>query len=265
MNSSALNQTILAEAADRLRQAYESGVACAPVRELLAGDMQAAYAVQALNRDYWLKNDRRAVGYKIALSNRAAQKAMGLTEPAYGILYADMLMGDGDEAAAGRVMQPRVEGEIAILLDRDLDMDQPTLADVIRAVGYCIPAIEVVGGRIANLDSKPVDLVADNASGGAFVLGAPARRLDGLDLRRMSMSMTKNGSPAATGTGEAVYGSPLHALAWLAGKLVQHEMPLHAGDVIMTGTYFAMQAASPGDRFEIEAEGLGRCAVSFAV
>ncbi len=259
-----MNISAITEAADRLRQAYETGVACTPVRELLSGDMKAAYAVQALNRDYWLKAGRRAVGYKIALSNRAAQKAMNLSEPAYGILYADMLMGDGDEVATGRVMQPRVEGEVAIVLDRDLDMEQPTLADVIRAVGYCLPAIEVVGGRIANLDSKPVDLVADNANGGAFVLGAPARKLDGLDLRRMSMSLTKNGSPAGTGTGEAVYGSPLHALAWLAGKLVQDEMPLHAGDVIMTGTYFAMQAAAPGDQFEVIADGLGRCAVSFA-
>lgn len=260
-----MTRSAIEDAAERLRQAFETGIACPPVRDLLAGDMQAAYAVQALNRDHWLKNGRRCVGYKIALSNRAAQKAMGLTEPAYGILYADMLMGDGDEVAPGRVMQPRIEGEVAIILDRDLNLEQPTLADVIRAVGYCLPAIEVVGGRIANLDAKPVDLVADNANGGAFVLGAPARKLDGLDLRRMVMSMTKNGSPAANGTGEAVYGSPLHALAWLAGKLVQDEMPLKAGDVIMTGTYFAMQAASAGDRFEIEAEGLGRCAVSFAV
>jgi 2-keto-4-pentenoate hydratase len=143
-------------------------------------------------------------------------------------------------------------------------MEQPTLADVLLAVGYCLPAIEVVGGRIANLDSKPVDLVADNARGGAFVLGAPARKLDGLDLRRRGMSLTKNGSPAGSGTGEAVYGNPLHALAWLAGRLMRDEMPLKAGDVIMTGTYFAMQAAAPGDQFEIAAEGLGRCAVGFA-
>lgn len=258
MNTSAVN-----EAAERLRRAQESGTGCQPVRDLLAGDMAAAYAVQALNRDHWLKSGRRGVGWKIALSNKAAQKAMNLKEPAYGTLYGDMLMGDGDEVAKGRVMQPRVEGEVAIVLGRDLAMEQPTLADVILAVGYCVPAIEVVGSRIANLDAKPIDIVADNANGGAFVLGAPARKLDGLDLRRMPMSMSKNGSPVISGNGEAVYGSPLHALAWLAAKLVHDEMPLREGDVIMTGTYFAMQAAAPGDVFEIEADGLGHCAVSF--
>lgn len=252
-------------AAARLLAAYDSGTPCAPIRDIIPeGDLAAAYAAQAINRDHWLKAGRRAVGYKIALSARAAQKALNLKEPAYGVLYADMLMGDGDEVAGGRVMQPRVEGEVAIVLDRDLNIEQPTLADVIRAVGYCLPAIEVVGSRIANADAKPVDLIADNANGGAFVLGSGARRLDGLDLRRMTMGMSKNGAEIISGTGENVYGSPLHALAWLAGRLVQDEMPLKAGDVIMTGTYFAMQAAAPGDRFEIFAEGLGRCAVSFA-
>lgn len=251
-------------AAARLLAAFETGTACAPIRDIIAeGDLASAYAVQALNRDHWLKTGRRAVGYKIALSAKAAQKALNLKEPAYGVLYADMLMGDGDEVAKDRVLQPRVEGEVAIVLERDLNMEQPTLADVIRAVGYCLPAIEVVGSRIANADAKPVDLIADNANGGAFVLGSPARRLDGLDLRRMGMAMHKGGKEIISGTGENVYGSPLHALAWLAGRLVLDEMPLKAGDVIMTGTYFAMQAAGSGDQFEVVAEGLGRCAVGF--
>lgn len=252
-------------AALRLRESAETGRACAPVRDLFPeNDLASAYAVQALNRDHWLKQGRRAVGYKIALSARAAQKTLNLKEPAYGVLYADMLLGDGDEVANGRVMQPRVEGEVAILLDRDLNMEQPTLADVIRAIGYCLPAIEVVGSRILNADAKPVDLIADNANGGGFVLGSGARKLDGLDLRRMTMAMLKGGSEIISGTGENVYGSPLHALAWLAGRLVLDEMPLKAGDVIMTGTYFAMQPASPGDQFEVIADGLGRCSIGFA-
>lgn len=255
----------IAEAAARLRQAEETNAGCAPIRGLFAdGDLAAAYAVQAANRDHWLKSGRKLIGRKVALSAKAAQKAMGLTEPAYGMLYADMLMGDGDEVAAGRVMQPRLEGEVALVLERDLTMERPTLVDAIRAVGYVVPAVEVVGCRVAKLDTKAVDLIADNAGGGAFVLGATVRKLDGLDLRRMGMTMTKNGEQVASGTGALVAGSPLNALAWLAAKSVQDGLPLKAGEVVMTGTFFAMLPAAPGDQIEIDAEGLGRCAVSFA-
>jgi 2-keto-4-pentenoate hydratase len=253
------------EAAARLRQAEETNTPCAPIRDLFAeGDLNAAYAVQAVNRAHWLKTGRQLIGRKVAVSAKAAQKAMGLSEPAYGMLYADMLMGDGDEVAVDRVMQPRLEGEVAVVLERDLVMERPTLVDVLRAVAYVVPAIEVVGCRIAQLDTKAVDLIADNAGSGTFVLGATARKLDGLDLRRMTMTMTKNGEQVASGTGALVAGAPLHALAWLAARMVKDELPLKAGDVVMTGTFFPMLPASPGDRIEVHAEGLGRCEVSFA-
>ena len=58
--------------------------------------------------------------------------------------------------------------------------------------------------------------------------------------------------------------SPEESRAWLAQKLVHDGFPLMAGDVVMTGTFFAMQPAAPGDQVEVIAEGLGRCAVSFA-
>ncbi len=253
------------DAAARLRQAEEMATPCANLRDLFeAEDIAAAYAVQAANRDHWLKAGRRPVGRKVALSARGAQAMFKTPEPAWGMLYADMLLGDGDEVPKGRVLQPRLEGEVAILLGRDLDMEQPTLVDVLRAVDCCLPAIEIVGCRIANLDTKLVDLVADNAGGGAFVLGSPARKPDGLDLRRMGMTLLKNGEEVARGTGANVAGSPLNALAWLARKLAADGLPLMAGEVVMTGTFFAMQPAAPGDEIEVIAEGLGRCAVSFA-
>lgn len=257
--------TTVTEAAQRLRQAEETGTPCAPVRDLIAaGGLAAAYAVQGVNRDHWQRAGRRIAGRKIALSSPAARTMMGATEPAFGILYADMVMADGDTVAAGRVLQPRLEGEIALVLERDLVLEQPTLADCLRAVAYAVPAIEVVGCRIAGLDAKLLDLVADNASGGAIVLGSPARRLDGLDLRRQTMTMTKNDTQIASGSGAAVLGHPLAALAWLAARLVSDEMPLRAGEVVMTGTFFGMHPAAPGDRVAIDAPGLGRCEVEFA-
>lgn len=120
--------TAIADIAAALRQAEETATPCGPVRDMLpgGGGLAEAYAIQAANRDHWMKDGRRLVGRKVALSAKGAQAAMGISEPAFGMLYADMLLGDGDEVAKGRVLQPRLEGEVAIVLDHDLDMEHPT-------------------------------------------------------------------------------------------------------------------------------------------
>jgi 2-keto-4-pentenoate hydratase len=70
------------------------------------------------------------------------------------------------------VLQPKIEAEVAFLLDRDVDVEAPTVADVLRAVAYAMPALEIVGSRITNWDIGIVDTVADNASSGLFILGS---------------------------------------------------------------------------------------------
>ena len=89
-----------------------------------------------------------------------------------------MAYGDGEEIALSRMMQPKVEAEIALVLERDLIHEKHTFADLIRATAYAVAAIEVVDSRIENWDIRFVDTVADNASSALFVLGTRPVRLD---------------------------------------------------------------------------------------
>ncbi|MBN9001701.1 MAG: fumarylacetoacetate hydrolase family protein, partial [Rhizobiales bacterium] len=152
----------------------------------------------------------------------------------------------------------------AFLLDRDIEVETPTVADVVRAIAYAMPALEIVGSRIANWDIGIVDTVADNASSGLFVLGGPVRRLDGLDLRAFQMQMTRKDGVVSTGTGAACLGNPLNALAWLAGELARRQRPLRAGDVVLSGALGPMVPVNPGDTFEATIAGLGSVSASFA-
>jgi 2-keto-4-pentenoate hydratase len=255
----------IAAAAERIRAAYDTGVPCPPLRDSLpAGNVTAAYAVQELNTLHWLKQGRRIVGRKIGITSVAVQQLLGVDQPDYGILFADMAVGDGEEVAVGRVMQPRTEAEIAFILERDLPHEKPTVVDVIRAVAYALPAIEIVGSRVADWNIKSVDTIADNASSGLFVLGGPPRKLDGLDLRQCGMVMERRGDPVSVGAGLACLGHPLNAAVWLAGKMAEVGRPLQAGDVIMSGALGPMVPAKPGDVLEARISGLGSVRAVFA-
>jgi len=254
----------LSEAADRLFAAAE-GLPCDPVRDLLpAGDLDAAYAVQDINTERALAAGRRLVGRKIGLTAPAVQRQLGVDQPDFGMLFADMAAGEGLPIAPNRVMQPKIEAEIALILDRDLDHEFPTVADVIRATAYAVPAFEVVGSRIKNWDIWITDTIADNASSGLFVLGGPARQLAGLDLRGTTMVMCRDAIVVSDGSGAACLGHPLNAAAWLAGEMSRRGRPLRAGDVVLTGALGSMVPVSPGNRFVAEIGGLGRVSADFA-
>lgn len=265
MSASTPDSTILQQAAQRFRQAYASGTPCTPVRDLIPlSDVASAYAVQEINTQLWLSQGRRLVGRKIGLTSVAVQKQLGVDQPDFGMLFADMAACDGEPIAVGAVLQPKAEAEIAFVLERDLGMEQATMADVIRAIGYAVVAIEVVGSRVANWDIKLVDTVADNASSGMFVLGNTPYALNGLDLRDCKMQMTRGGETVSTGVGHACLGHPLNASLWLARKMVEVGRPLKAGDIVLSGALGPMVAAQPGQVLEATVDGLGSVRAAFA-
>lgn len=256
--------TAVEDASARLAQAQKAGVPCAPVRDLIgADDVPAAYAVQALNTARAVGQGARIIGRKIGLTAESVQRQMGVDQPDFGTLLSSMIRGDGEEIAWRDVMQPRVEGEVALVLERDLSAEMPNVADLIRAVGYAVPSIEIVDSRITGWDIRIADTVADNASSGLFVLGGPPRRLDGLDLHGCGMVMRVNGRPVSFGAGAACLGHPLTAAVWLARRLAAEGAFLRAGDILMTGALGPMVPVRAGDAVEVTIAGLGAARTAF--
>jgi 2-keto-4-pentenoate hydratase len=249
-----------------LREAYETRKPCPPLRDdlLPAGDVDAAYAVQQAQVLRWTVSDgRRRVGAKIGLTSRAVQESFGVYEPDFGVLFADMAVPDGAEIDLARLLQPRVEAEVAFVLGADLPHDQVTAADVIRAVDHLLPAIEIVDSRIAGWDISIVDTVADNASSGLFVLGTSPRRLADVDLRLCGVVLEHAGEPVSVGAGAACLGNPLTAVAWLAQTLARYGRPLRAGDLVLSGALGPMVSVTPGAAYEARISGLGSVRTAF--
>lgn len=258
--------TAVHDAADRLSRACETGVPCEPVRDLIeAGDVNTAYAVQQANVDRLVRDKGwRVCGRKIGLTSPVVQAQLGVDQPDFGALFAQLSHGDGEEVPTGDLLQPRVEAEVALVLERDLDLGHHTVADVLVATAFALPALEIVDSRIRGWDITFVDTVADNASGGRFVLGTVPVPLRGLDLSAVEMVMALNGEQRSQGTGSSCLGNPLLAVRWLADVLSAMGTPLSAGDVVLTGALGPMAAVAAGDVVEATISGLGRVGARFS-
>jgi 2-keto-4-pentenoate hydratase len=255
----AVNHEALAQ---RLRDAYHTG-AVPPLRDgIRPDDADGAYAVQLINTKFWITQGRRVIGRKVGLTSEAVQRQLGVDQPDFGVLFDDMLVPNGGTLDVRKVLQPKIEAEIALTLGKDLVGTGTSVLDVLAATEYALPALEIVDSRITDWRITFADTVADNASSAFFVLSSQPCRLSGLDLLSCGMVMEVDGRVASTGVGAACLGHPLNAAAWLARALAARNDPLRAGDVIMTGALGPMVALKPGMSVRATIGGLGNVSLN---
>jgi len=259
-----LNETELSDAAQKLMAACKDQKPIDPFTETCPEiTVEEAYRIQLITVEARLGEGRKVVGKKIGLTSPAMQEMFNVDEPDYGHLFDDMLVNQGEELSTSRLLQPRIEGEIAFVLERDLTGPGITPADVIRATAGVTAALEIIDSRIRDWKIKIQDTVADNASSGAFVLGSKFVPLPGLDLRSVGFVMTKNGQLAATGAGAAVLGNPVQSVAWLANKMGEYDISLKAGEVILSGSAVAAVPVKAGDSIHLTVDRIGNVGCFF--
>ncbi|MEM6390395.1 MAG: 2-oxo-hepta-3-ene-1,7-dioic acid hydratase, partial [Pseudomonadota bacterium] len=151
--------------------------------------MDDAYAVQKAISAAKLAQGRRIIGWKIGLTSKAMQNALGIDIPDSGILFDDMVFDHGSQVPKGRFIEPRVEAEIAFVLGAPLEGAEITREAVIAATDYVAPALEILDTRILRRDPETgqtrtvLDTISDNAANAGLVLGPQRHRLDAVDLR----------------------------------------------------------------------------------
>jgi 2-oxo-hept-3-ene-1,7-dioate hydratase len=204
--------------------------------------MDDAYAVQAAFVARKQAMGDHQIGWKIGLTSRAMQMALGIDIPDSGILLQSMAFADGAVIPNGHFIQPRIEAEIAFVTRTPIAGDV-TAADVLAATDYVIPALEILDTRILRADAATgqartvVDTISDNAANAGIVLGTQRHRPGAFDLRWVGGIVTRDGVVEETGLGAGVLGDPVLGIVWLARRLAQYGQRIEAGQVILSGSF----------------------------
>jgi 2-oxo-3-hexenedioate decarboxylase len=220
-------------------------------------DEATAYDAQWAGVEAKLAGGVRLAGAKLGLTSRAKQQVMKVDDPLYGWVTSDMILPYGEPVDLARFIHPRVEPEIAFRLGRDLEAPA-TVTSVLAATESVLAAVDVLDSRYADFRFRLPDVIADNASAGAFLLGpAAVRPSDFEDLRLLGCVLRSGGEVVATAAGAATMGHPAAAVAWLVNRLAERGQGLTAGMVVFSGGLTEPVPLVLGSSVTVELEGLG--------
>jgi 2-keto-4-pentenoate hydratase len=260
----ALTEEQRAEAAERLLESERTRTAIDRLTDLYPGITGAdAYDIQLRQIASKRLDGAKVVGKKIGLTSKALQEQLGISTPDYGHLMDYFPIRDGGDVVRSELIQPRVEPEIAFVLDKPLRGPGVNIAQVLAATRYVTPAFEIIDSRIKDWKIKFEDTVADNGSSARYVLGSERRKVDELDLRLVGMVFKKNGEDIGNATGAAALGNPAAAVAWLANALADFGIGLEPDEVILPGALTKSFDGNVGDVFSASYDGLGSVNVCF--
>ncbi len=221
--------------------------------------LEDAYRVQAASIARRRRRGERRSGVKMGFTSRAKAAQMGVFDLIYGRLTEAMLIADGGTLSLKDYIHPRVEPEVAFLLKSPM-AGHLSPAEAMTHVEAVAPALEVIDSRYKDFKFSLTDVVADNCSSAAYVVG-PWNRPDG-DISNLGMVLSFNGRPVEIGSSAAILGHPARSLADAARFAAETGDTLEAGFVVLAGGATAAVALQPDTAVRLDVERLGTAGFS---
>jgi 2-oxo-3-hexenedioate decarboxylase len=198
-------------------------------------DLATAYAVQDETLRRRLARGETLIGIKLGLTSRAKQRRMGIDVPLVAWLTDAMVLPAGEPVPQGALIHPRLEPEIVFVMGQRLQGPGVTAAQALAAVTRVHGGAEIIDSRYQDFRFTLPDVVADNASSGAFVTGPVGVAPRALDLTMEAVLLEVDGAVTDSATGAAVQGHPAEALALAVNELGRRGLAVEAGWLVLTG------------------------------
>ena len=257
-------------AAKQLDEAEQERCQTRPITlELPDMGMDDAYAIQKAWIDLKLARGASISGYKIGLTSRAMQQAMNIDTPDYGVLLDEMAFSDGASITASEFLDPRIEAEFGFVMKKPLYGEDVSLAAVLDATDYVVPALELISARSTRTDPETgytrnvFDTIADNAANAGYICGDTQIDPLEVDLRYAGALLYVDGSIEESGLGGAVMEHPGHGIRWVCKRFAPHGIGLEPGQFVLSGSFTRPVAVQAGTNIRADYGEQGEINVQF--
>lgn len=254
--------------ARELLSAYETGETIAVPPSQRAGfDLNAAYAVETILKQWREAIGARAVGRKAGYANKAMWRALKLETLVWAHMYDDTVHHSDGNSTVLPLAHPRslkVEPEIVFGLKQPIVGETSDASAALASTDWLAIGFEIIDCPFPDWKFQPSDFVASFGLHAALVVGERMPvRADAIaalveELPRFKVRVLKNGEFVEEGSGKNCLRSPALCLAELSTAIARRfpDDPLRVGEIISSGTLTAGHAAGRGDRWTVEVDGL---------
>lgn len=210
-------------------------------------DLKEAYDVQRYSFAHRLGRGEKSVGYKLGFTSKAKMQQMGVHEIIWGRLTNKMSISAEGSLTASAFIHPRVEPEVAFQICQPID-EVLTVEEATAYIGKVAIALEVIDSRYEKFKFSLEDVVADNCSSAAYLLGdwLPAQT----NIQGLPITLRVNGEVVQKGNSDAILGNPLEALVELSKMAIKYGEIIPSGSIILAGAATPAAHIKVGDRVE---------------
>lgn len=208
------------------------------------------------------KTEGRVVGYKAALTGKAAQQRFKTDSPISGVLFEKMILPSGAKLPVAVGGNPVYEADMLLVVKDDGINTARTPEDAIKHISGMRPFIEIPDLMLVKGEKlEAIQLIAMNAAGRFGVAGeelplAPTTEtVKALANVRIVMT-SDDGKVLGNGSGADNLGNPLNVVLWLVQDLAASGRSLKAGDLVSIGSFSPLFPPETGRTITVSYEGL---------
>ena len=236
-----------------LDQAALNGQAVQQISKQQGISLKEAYLIQKASLNNRYARGEKLTGYKLGFTSKAKMEQMGVHDLIWGRLTDAMQYTQDQDLPSNKFIHPRVEPEIAFLIGKQ--MDRPI--ELKEATGFLegvTSALEIIDSRYQNFKFSLEDVIADNCSSSAYIVGdwlPPETKVDNL-----SITLKINGEVRQKGNSNAILDNPLMSLVEISRLLHQNGAIIEQGTIILAGAATSAEYIHQEDEIEGVFEGL---------